>query len=42
MESKEEDAVSKHDVKPDIPQVHKELEKQDHSGESVRFNDECE
>ena len=24
MESKEEDAVSKQDVKPDIPQVHKE------------------
>ena len=39
MESKEEDVVSKQDVKPDITQVHKESEKQDHLGESVRFYD---
>ena len=39
MESEEEDAVSKQDVKPDIPQVDKELEKQDHSLDSVRFDD---
>ena len=39
MESKEEDIVPKQDVKPDIPQVHKESEKQDNLGESVRFYD---
>ncbi len=40
MESKEEDLVPKQDVKPDIPLVHKESEKQDQLDESVRFNDE--
>ena len=39
MELKEEDLVPKQDVKPDIPQVHKESEKQDNLGESVRFYD---
>ena len=40
IESKEEDVVLMQDVKPDIPQDHKELEQQDQLGESVRFNDE--
>ena len=40
MESKEEDVVLMQDVKPDIPLVHKESEKQDQLDESVRFNDE--
>ncbi|MGA9842825.1 MAG: hypothetical protein WBP64_00515 [Nitrososphaeraceae archaeon] len=39
MELKEEDLVPKQDVKPDTPQVHKESEKQDNLGESVRFYD---
>ena len=39
MESEEEDAVSKQDVKSDITQVHKESEKQNHLGDSVRFYD---
>ena len=39
MEPKEEDVVSNQDVKPDITQVHKESEKQDNLGESVRFHD---
>jgi hypothetical protein len=39
MESEEEDAVSKQDVKSNIPQVDKESEKQDHLGDSVRFYD---
>ena len=39
MESKEEDIVPKQDVIPDITQVHKESEKQDNLGESVRFYD---
>ena len=39
MESEEEDAVSKQDVKSDIPQVDKESEKQDHLGDSVKFYD---
>jgi hypothetical protein len=39
MESKEDDVVSKQDVEPDNTQVHKESEKQDHLGESVRFYD---
>ncbi|MFZ0328611.1 MAG: hypothetical protein WBP64_16705 [Nitrososphaeraceae archaeon] len=39
MESKEEDLVPKQDVKPDTAQVHKESEKQDNLGESVRFYD---
>jgi hypothetical protein len=39
MESEEEDAVSKQDVKSDIPQVDKESEKQVHLGDSVRFYD---
>ena len=39
MESKEADLVPKQDVKPEIPQVHKESEKQDNLGESVRFHD---
>ena len=40
MKSKEEDVVLMQDVKPDIPQDHKELEQHDRSGESVRFSDE--
>ena len=40
LESKEEGAVLMNNVKPDIPQNHKELEQQDRSGESVRFSDE--
>jgi hypothetical protein len=40
LESKEEGSVLTKDVKPDVPQYHKELEQQDRSGESVRFNDE--
>ena len=40
MESKEEDVVLMQDVKPDIPLVHKESEKQNQLDESVRFNDE--
>ena len=40
MESKEEDVVLMQDVKPDIPQKHKESEKQDQLDESVRFSDE--
>ena len=39
MEPKEEDVVSNQDVKPDITQVHKESQKQDNLGESVRFHD---
>ena len=39
MKSIEDNAVPKQDVKPDIPQVDKELEKQDHSLDSVRFDD---
>ena len=39
MESEEEDAVSKQDVKSDIPQVDKESKKQDHLGDSDRFYD---
>ena len=39
MESKEENIVPKQDVKPDITQVHKESEKRDQLGESVRFYD---
>ena len=39
MKSIEDNAVPKHDVKPDIPEVDKELEKQDHSLDSVRFDD---
>jgi hypothetical protein len=39
MESKEEDLVPKQDVKPDTPEVHKESEKLDQLGESVRFHD---
>ena len=38
MELKEE-LEPKQDVKPDTPQVHKESEKQDNLGESVRFHD---
>ena len=40
MESKEEDVVLMQDVKPDIPLVHKESEKQNQFDESVRFNHE--
>ena len=40
MESKEEHVVPKQDVKPDTPQVHKESEKRDQLGESVRFYDD--
>ena len=40
MKSKEEDLVPKQDVKPDTPQVHKESEKRDQLGESVRFYDD--
>ena len=36
---KRRDLVPKQDVKPDTPQVHKESEKQDNLGESVRFHD---
>ena len=39
MESKVKDLVPKQDVIPDIPQLHKESEKQDNLGESVRFYD---
>ena len=39
MKSIEDNAVPKQDIKPDIPQVDKELEKQDHSLDSVRFDD---
>ena len=38
MKSIEDNVVPKHDVKPDIPQVDKEL-KQDQSLDSVRFDD---
>ena len=39
MEPKEEGVVSNQDVKPDITQVHKESQKRDQLGESVRFYD---
>lgn len=39
MGSKEEDVVSKLDLKQDIAQVHKESEKQDHLDESASFYD---
>ena len=40
MEPKEEDLVPNQDVKPDITQVHKESQKRDQLGESVRFYDD--
>ena len=40
MESKEEDVVLMQNVKPDIPQDHKESEQQDQLRKTVRFHDE--
>jgi hypothetical protein len=37
---KEEDGLLTHDEKLEIPQIHKESERQDQIGESVRLNDE--
>jgi hypothetical protein len=40
LESKEKDLVSMQDAKPEVTQVHKESEKQEQLGQTIRFNDD--